>query len=262
MTKFKIGDRVEMVEDIFCVIAGDRGTVIGVSTDETDNCVVVMFDRILSSGHDGQSIGYKYGKTMPSKAERESRCLFLRDYKLKLIESEGKVVPNFKVGDRVRMVTKYDFAYPGEEGIIIAVYDKSRPVSSLLVMFDKTASLKHSGDVEDAPGMLSYIHPYPDLETRHDRCHFVPPSSVKLIKPGTDAFSKLIVYAEHNKVIAKLLNGKRTVATGVAKCSPSDTFDFLKGAQIAVQRCMVKASNTPIALDGEAVKQLGITTTL
>lgn len=167
-----------------------------------------------------------------------------------------------KCGDRVKMTTKYDWAYPNETGVVIAIYDQKYRKANLLILFDEVGDMKHKGEPEGAYEMMSCIKPYPAEEIRKDRCHFVPPSCVRLIEPYKKERSKLIVYAEHNKVIAKLLNGKRTAATGVAKCSPSDTFDFLKGAQIAVQRCMVKASNTPIVLDGEAVKQLGITTTL
>lgn len=166
-----------------------------------------------------------------------------------------------KIGDRVRMVVTHDNARKGEEGIVIATLKHHR-THDLLIMFDDLDLDKHSGWSSGDPDFEDTLKPFPTLEERKDRCQFVNYAHVKLAKQNFDEFSKLVVYAEHNKVIAKLLNGKRTVATGVAKCSPSDTFDFLKGAQIAVQRCMVEVNNTPIVLDGEAVKRLGITTTL
>lgn len=62
---------------------------------------------------------------------------------------------------------------------------------------------------------------------------------------------------------AKLLTGKRTVATGTAKCAPTDTFKTPKGINLAVQRCIVKAyPEEPITVDPAVVKDVGLTTIL
>lgn len=173
-----------------------------------------------------------------------------------------------KIGDRVKMINDFDNALKGETGLVIGTFNRRSDGANLVVLFDNKDWHKHAASgfsADDESNTYKNpvkIKPYPDREERFDRCHYVPDSAVEVLKSAVDEFSKLVIYTEHNKVIAKLLNGKRTVAEGVAKCAPSDDFNFLKGAQIAMQRCMAKASNTPITVDGEVLKQLGITTTL
>lgn len=51
---------------------------------------------------------------------------------------------------------------------------------------------------------------------------------------------KIVVCRDGNRVTASCYEDGKKVATGVAKCSPEDTFDFATGARIAFDRLMVK----------------------
>lgn len=51
---------------------------------------------------------------------------------------------------------------------------------------------------------------------------------------------KIVVCRDGNRVTASCYEDGKKVATGVAKCSTEDTFDFATGARIAFDRLMVK----------------------
>lgn len=158
-----------------------------------------------------------------------------------------------KLGDRVKMIKKCDNAHVGEEGVVIGIL-KPDYEHDILVMFDSANIAKHDGSNIVSCDFKERIKPYPDDLKRTNRCQFVHFDDVKVIKK----LYKLIITMDGSKVTAKLLDGKRTVATGIAKCSPSDTFNFLVGAQLAMQRCIAKQNIEPLVIDIEAVKELGI----
>lgn len=165
-----------------------------------------------------------------------------------------------KLGDRVRMIRTYDHALKGETGTVIAVLTENS-YHDILVMFDKKDDWKHSGSSPDPDIMVSFIEPYPSEGERNDRCQYVRFSDVEVI----DSNIKMIVVVDGVKGIAtaKLLTGKRTVATGTAKCAPTDTFKNPKGINLAVQRCIAKAyPEEPITVDPAVVKDVGLTTIL
>lgn len=158
-----------------------------------------------------------------------------------------------KLGDRVKMIKKCDNAHVGEEGVVIGIL-KSDYEHAILVMFDSANIAKHDGSNIASCDFKETIKPYPDYVKRTNRCQFVHFDDVKVI----EKLCKLIITMDGSKVAAKLLDGKRTVATGIAKCSPSDTFNFLVGAQLAMQRCIAKQNTEPLVIDIEAAKALGI----
>lgn len=158
-----------------------------------------------------------------------------------------------KLGDRVRMIKKRDNAHVGEEGVVIGIL-KPDCEHDILVLFDSANRAKHAGWYEGNSNFKETIKPYPDDLERTNRCQFVHFDDVEMIKK----LCKLIITMDGSKVVAKLLDGKRTVATGIAKCSPSDTFNFLVGAQLAMQRCIAKQNTEPLVIDIEAAKALGI----
>ena len=164
-----------------------------------------------------------------------------------------------KLGDRVRMIRKCDYALKGETGIVITVMP-AEDCHDIVVMFDKKDKDKHNG-VFPNDSNAAFIEPYPSDEERCDRCQFVHYADVELI----DSDVKLIVVVDNTKGIAtaKLLTGKRTVAIGTAKCAPTDTFKTPKGINLAVQRCIAKAyTEEPITVDPAVVKDVGLTTIL
>lgn len=54
---------------------------------------------------------------------------------------------------------------------------------------------------------------------------------IELVNPHDD--EKICIIRHGNKIIAKDLNSARV---GVARCNPSDTFDYATGAKIAIER--------------------------
>lgn len=131
----------------------------------------------------------------------------------------------------------------------------------LIFLFSLTKkSVKHDGSSLDDNASVKRIDPYPSPQERSGRCQFVASKCVEVLQTSSvkDKNSKFIICVDDNKVIAKLIDGKRTVATGIAKCSPSDTFNFLVGAQLAMQRCIAKQSIEPLVINIEAAKALGI----
>ena len=72
---------------------------------------------------------------------------------------------------------------------------------------------------------------------------------LKLLKPSKE---KIIIYVENNKVNCQYINkdGVKGIHT-TALCSPSDDFDLLVGAQIALLR-MVRLTESPIVMDKRA----------
>lgn len=84
-----------------------------------------------------------------------------------------------------------------------------------------------------------------------DECGwYIPSQFLKAVKKE----EKLVIVAHGNKVTAKLIQNKRTIAQGMAACSPDDTFNFLTGAQIALARLAKSRGVKPIlcknALEG------------
>jgi hypothetical protein len=73
-----------------------------------------------------------------------------------------------------------------------------------------------------------------DGSTSEDDMHYCSEKWLKQYKPQID---KLIITRKDNEVhCVRIANGEK--AHTVAKCSPNDTFDFEKGAMIALSRMM------------------------
>ena len=82
-------------------------------------------------------------------------------------------------------------------------------------------------------------------EVGRTRSFFVAsPHEVRLLK---NQDSKLVFYTKDNTVHCELFSAKGLVSHAQATCSPDDTFDFLTGVQIALQR-MLKTQNKEVVL--------------
>ena len=57
---------------------------------------------------------------------------------------------------------------------------------------------------------------------------------------SVDPEMKIVVLRDGNKVTATSYRDGEKITTGVAKCSPEDTFDFATGARIAFDRLMTE----------------------
>lgn len=72
--------------------------------------------------------------------------------------------------------------------------------------------------------------------------------ALKLVK--RKAQEKLVIYVEDKKVKCKYINAGKTVDETIATCAPDDTFDFLTGAQIALQR-LLKSKDAPVIINAD-----------
>lgn len=134
----------------------------------------------------------------------------------------------FKVGDRVRCVESFgNDKIVGKLGTIIA---KGIASDTWGVFFDKYIN-GHSLDGACEAGYGWWI-PAGMLVKNSDK-------------------SKIIIMADGYTVTAKLVRDKNRVAVATAKCSPDDDFNFLVGAQIALQR-LAEQQNAKIVVNTKA----------
>lgn len=134
----------------------------------------------------------------------------------------------FKIGDRVRCVESFANADTvGELGTVVAKGDDPAMKG---VAFDKFIH-GHSLDGKCTAGYGWWI-PEDMLEKVHND-------------------SKIIIMADGYTVTAKLVRDKNRVAVATAKCSPEDGFNFLVGAQIALQR-LAEQQNAKIVVNTKA----------
>lgn len=121
----------------------------------------------------------------------------------------------FKVGDRVKVVKKgaygFDDVVIGDAGKVVYI-KKGKP----LVEFDTERTVYHSGVGR----------------CRNDHGYWCLPDMLQRI--GQD--EKIVITTDGTTTTARYYKGKKLVKSDQAKCSPSDTFDFLTGAGIAFGR--------------------------
>ena len=153
-----------------------------------------------------------------------------------LKESDMKLfsIHPIKKGDRVRLITdkyKEEWHLPkGTEGTVFTI----RETGSVDVSFDNWEG-GHDGETGD-PFIFSHLYVRPeDLEKTEKQK------------------GNIVLFRQGNKVIAKLTYGKNIIHTAEATCNPEDTFDFLLGSQIALQRLikMIRGEDTVITVPGD-----------
>ena len=198
MPKFKIGDKVVVVNENNWVPVGTVGIVAEVSH--------IPF------------VDWENGKRF---------CLRESDMKLFSIHP-------IKKGDRVRLITdkyKEEWELPkGTEGTVFAI----RETGSVDVSFDNWEH-GHDGETGD-PFVYSHLYVRPDDLEKTEK------------QKGN-----IVLFRQGNKVIAKLTYGKSIIHTAEATCNPEDTFDFLLGSQIALQRLieMIRGEDMVIAIPSD-----------
>lgn len=130
---------------------------------------------------------------------------------------------DFKVGDIVRVKDSYDLRkFRGLKGVIAKVpLDNSQ----LGVYFKDIDFETHtcSGAVPECKGWWLFA------------------SELEIVKPAKPV--KLVIFMQDKKTVAKLFNPDSSTVIAQAKCSPDDNFNFLTGAQIALQRLVKKTKN-------------------
>ena len=154
----------------------------------------------------------------------------LRESDMKLLS-----IHTIKIGDRVRLITdnyEEEWHLPkGTEGTVFAFMDRLETVD---VKFDNWES-GHNGETGD-PFVYSHLYVRPDELEKMEK------------QKGN-----IVLFRQGNKVIAKLTYGKNIIHTAEATCNPEDTFDFLLGSQIALQRLikMIRGEDTVITIPGD-----------
>ncbi|PWM76716.1 MAG: hypothetical protein DBY32_11370 [Phascolarctobacterium sp.] len=165
-------------------------------------------------------------------------------------------------GDRVEMLSDFSYAKKGEQGTVIAVFNPKDFGAGIdcLIMFDEKDTNKHSGNEATNSKAIQKIKSFPSSAVRAYRCQYVNSNYVVVIKTQAP---KLIVTIDGRITTAKLIQNKRTVAEGRAACAPSEVFNYPKGIQLAVQRCLHNAyTSACIVVDPKIMTKVGLTTLL
>lgn len=120
-------------------------------------------------------------------------------------------IKDFKVGDKVKILSEYTGQRVGEVGFISYIY-----CDTLHVRFDDGREIVMGSILNEDVIVKVY-----DNTPQHPK-------------------DKLIVYIQGTSVVAKYIREDKTSVEATAKCNPEDTFDFLIGAQIALKRLVNK----------------------
>lgn len=118
----------------------------------------------------------------------------------------------YKVGDRVRIVEKKVGGCWNNEGRMDKWLGKTMTIKS--VGFACYGMEEDYGDGVFGDGWCWHEHMIAGLADAH----------------------KIVITTDGKTTIARLYDGKKLVKTAEAKCSPDDTFDFMIGAKLAMER--------------------------
>lgn len=141
-------------------------------------------------------------------------------------------MPEFKIGDRVKCIAAHDgnSHIVGQEGTVRSV---AAPLNTVAVEFD------------------NYVHGHA-LRASSSHCEpghgwHITADKLELI-PRPNPTTKVIIYRQGNKTIAKYMINKAVAAEACATCSPEDAFSIFTGAQIALARLAQRYATKPVLL--------------
>ena len=124
----------------------------------------------------------------------------------------------FKVGDRVRAIGKVDgLDLTGKCGRVIRVFSSPIIRVDICVEFDEPFWYGHDCQHRGKSG----------------RCRWGEMSEFELLQN-----QKIVITTDGKETLARLYEDNKVVKKATAKCSPEDTFDFKKGADLAYERLM------------------------
>lgn len=69
-----------------------------------------------------------------------------------------------------------------------------------------------------------------------------------------DVNRKIVITVNSNKTLARIFDDKEVISSGVATCSPEDTFDLKTGAELAMARAFEKLLK-PVEVEWKVVKR-------
>lgn len=145
----------------------------------------------------------------------------------------------FNIGDRVRVIDTFDHVnLKGKTGRVIELKDG---LYEIAVEFDEDIGADGhtcAGKAKNGHGRFGYER---ELELIEDK--------------------KIVITTNGKETLARLYEGNKVIKTATAKCSPEDTFDFEKGAELAFNRLLGKESKeeAPKYKAGDKVKVIANT---
>ena len=148
----------------------------------------------------------------------------------------------FKVGDRVRCIAAHDgnSRIVGQKGTVRSVEDS---LDIVAVEFDNYVN---------GHELQSFCH------CKYGYGWNVAAHKLELIsKPKAEHDTKIIIYRQGNKTIARYVVDKKVVTETCDTCSPEDTFSFITGAQLAFARFVQQYDAKPVLLK-ETLKNIEI----
>ena len=225
---FKYGERVRVIENTGTLEVGEVGTIIAKDVDGT-----YLFESDTSSEgkHRGHDYGIEWGRCGKMG---ESRCGWVFPYEVEKIveeveevkQEETEVKDNFEMGDRVVCKTKDAFGFElGETGTIVAKI--SRHENYYLVRHDNPNKQCHTGNMG--------VYDWGEHSDKND-CTYEYGKDFKLLKETPKNKEEIHITRKGKEVHAILKKDGKLVKRTVAKCHPSDEFDFETGAKLAMNR--------------------------
>lgn len=196
-------------------------------------------------------------------------------------------VKGLKVGDKVKVISEELGRHVGEIGEVKAIVrlgtrflvkvafgksyfcyrtdyhnDVIEKVESKFKIGDKVRYIGHAlADLEGKQGVIrdndgSLVPYYVEFEgfgywwSNEDSLELIEKDIILKRK-------KIIIYSVGNEVFAKLIYSDKSCTVASAKCNPSDNFDILVGAQIALQR-LAKKLGSKLVLPTKALDAIDI----
>ena len=221
----KYGDRVRVIENTGTLEVGEVGTIIAKDVDGT-----YLFESDTSSEvkHRGHDYGIEWGRCGKMG---ESRCGWVFPSQVEKIVEEVKqekteVKDNFKMGDRVVCKTKNAFGFSvGETGTVIAKMLENDDY--YLIRHDAPNQWCHTGSMG--------VYDWGEHSDEND-CTYEYEKDFKLLKETPKNKEEIHITRKGKEVHAILKKDGKLVKRTVAKCHPSDEFDFETGAKLAMSR--------------------------
>lgn len=139
----------------------------------------------------------------------------------------------FKIGDKVKVIES-DAINHSDINMIGTIVENGSNSYDYTVAFDRTYPFTH-GCNGKCPARNGRYYNERQLE-------LVPAIA-----------NKIVITVEGNTTLARLYSGKKVIKSAEAKCSPCDTFDFMTGAKLAIERLLTNEVNRTAKV-GEYVK--------
>ena len=189
-------------------------------------------------------------------------------------------VVKFKVGDTVRIVSESSGIHVGEIGVIsfisingamVKIKGEEFPMScnNQKDVIEKVERLKVGDKViltgegfKERKGMQGVVvdddhEPYCPYRVQLSNGFVFCDVKGEFSCIKTLERKKIIIFTVGNEVFAKLIYSDKSFTVASAKCNPSDNFDILVGAQIALQR-LAKKLGSKLVLPTEALDAIDI----